>query len=64
MFFRLQLINIKLKNRFLKHKISNLSNLGIDINDKKVVIHSKYSKILKLESEKGKKNAEKIEKKD
>ena len=33
--------------RFLKPKISNLSSLGIDINDKKVVIHSKYSKILK-----------------
>ena len=33
--------------RFLKPKISNLSSLGIDINDKKIVIHSKYSKTLK-----------------
>ena len=34
--------------RYLEPKISNLSSLGFDIHDKKVVIHSKCSKILKI----------------
>jgi hypothetical protein len=51
MSFRLLLINIKYRTEedfqwFLKPEISNLSSLGIDINDKKAVINSKYSKIL------------------
>jgi hypothetical protein len=50
--------------KFLKPKISNLSSLGIDINDKKSNNTFKILKdIKKLESKKGKKNAEKIEKK-
>ena len=51
--------------RFLKPKISNLSSLGIDINDKKSSNTFKILKdIKKSESKKGKKKQEEIEKKN
>jgi len=50
--------------KFLKPKISNLSSLGIDINDKKSSNTFKILKdIKKSESKKGKKKQEEIEKK-
>ena len=50
--------------QFLKPKISKLSSLGIDINDKKNSTTFKVLKdIKKIESKKGKKQNEEIEKK-